>query len=389
VGIPPFDKTVLRQGDIDTLQEVDNYEIFRAILEGDTSINSDGKLVEDWQLHNYAHGIIGGALVADINQTPSPANQTKILGTMNNINSSPYDPIFWLNHSNVDRLWAEWQSNGHAGEDFFPDFSVSKEHPYGHNIDNRMWPWDGGFSKPANYGPGDYTSLIPDFDPNDIVTPRDTLNFLDRGYTYSTLLDGATLPEFSQRINGTLNDDKLEGTKGNDSINGLAGNDNLTGLRGDDFLVGGAGNDTLFGESGNDILRGGTGFDVLYGGKGNDLLIGGQGADSLIGNGGSDEFRFYSVDDAGDNIKQFSRKEDIISFSASGFLGGLRKDMPVLNEQFTLEMSSSSSSTRFLYDRSSGILSFDSDGNGSASAIPIVTLQNKPILSASNLSIVG
>jgi tyrosinase len=389
VGIPPFDKTVLRQGDIDALQEVDNYEIFRALVEGDTSINSNGMLVGDWQLHNYAHGVIGGALVGDINQTPSPANQTKILGTMNNINSSPYDPIFWLNHSNVDRLWAEWQSNGHAGEDFFSDFSVSTEHPYGHNIDNRMWPWDGGFSKPANYGPGDYTSLIPNFDPNDIVTPRDTLNFLDRGYTYSTLLNGSTLPEFSQRINGTLNDDKLKGTKGNDSINGLAGDDILTGLKGEDFLIGNAGNDPLLGGLGNDTLRGGSGYDFLYGGKGNDLLIGGQEADFLTGGKGSDEFRFYSAYDGGDTIIDFSLTEDTISFSASGFLGGLRKDTTVFDEQFVLGISSPSSSTRFLYDQSSGILSFDPDGNGCADAMSIATLQNKPILASNNLLIIG
>jgi tyrosinase len=389
VGVPPFDKTVLRQEDIDALQEVNNYEIFRAIGEGDTSINSDGMLVEDWQLHNYAHGIIGGALVGDINKTPSPANQTKILGTMNNINSSPYDPIFWLNHSNVDRLWAEWQSNGHAGEDFFPDFPVSTEHPYGHNIDDRMWPWDGGFSKPANYGPGDYLSLIPNFDPNDIVTPNDTLNFLDRGYTYSSLLNGATLPEFSQSINGTLNDDNLEGTPGNDRISGLAGNDTLMGLEGDDLLIGGAGNDTLFGGLGNDILRGGTGDDVLYGEDGNDILTGGRGADFLTGGKGSDEFRFYSVDDAGSTITDFSPTEDTISFSASGFLGGLRKDIPVLDEQVVLGISSPSSSTRFLYDRSSGILSFDPDGNGSTAAVSIVTLENKPILTSNNLLVVG
>jgi len=27
---------------------------------------------------------------------------------------SPLDPIFWLHHSNIDRLWAEWNSRGHG-----------------------------------------------------------------------------------------------------------------------------------------------------------------------------------------------------------------------------------------------------------------------------------
>ena len=31
-------------------------------------------------------------------------------GTMNS-SSSPADPIFFLHHANIDRIWAEWQEN--------------------------------------------------------------------------------------------------------------------------------------------------------------------------------------------------------------------------------------------------------------------------------------
>ncbi|MEH2169738.1 MAG: tyrosinase family protein [Nostoc sp.] len=50
----------------------------------------------------------GGSLVDKLEPDRVP-QQTQILGTMNSIPSSPYDPIFWLNHANADRLWAEWQ----------------------------------------------------------------------------------------------------------------------------------------------------------------------------------------------------------------------------------------------------------------------------------------
>jgi tyrosinase len=35
-------------------------------------------------------------------------------GTMSS-SSSPADPIFWLHHANIDRLWAKWQA-GHLGQ---------------------------------------------------------------------------------------------------------------------------------------------------------------------------------------------------------------------------------------------------------------------------------
>jgi tyrosinase len=185
VEVPPFDKYPLAQEKIDTLKKVDNYEIFRALLEGDRSINALGELVPDWTLHDYAHGVIGGALVNDINKTPDPSNQTMILGTMNSILSSPYDPVFWINHSNVDRLWAEWQDDGHTGSSFYPANEAPRV-PFGHNLNDPMWPWDGGLSTPSNLGPGDILSLLPKYGLDDIITPGNVLDFRKLGYTYDT-----------------------------------------------------------------------------------------------------------------------------------------------------------------------------------------------------------
>lgn len=41
--------------------------------------------------HNTVHGWVGG--------------------TMNNIMISPADPLFWLHHAEVDRIWSAWQAN--------------------------------------------------------------------------------------------------------------------------------------------------------------------------------------------------------------------------------------------------------------------------------------
>jgi tyrosinase len=59
--------------DIDNILRIQDYEQFRAALEG---------------LHNNVHSWVGGSMSAG---------------------SSPNDPIFFLNHANVDRLWAQWQ----------------------------------------------------------------------------------------------------------------------------------------------------------------------------------------------------------------------------------------------------------------------------------------
>lgn len=108
VGVPPCDKYPIPKVAVEQLFSFDNYEIFNALIEGAVTLDK-GNYVEGWILHSYAHSLIGGSLVDNINPTQGVPKQIRILGTMDSIPSSPYDPIFWLIHANVDRLWAEWQ----------------------------------------------------------------------------------------------------------------------------------------------------------------------------------------------------------------------------------------------------------------------------------------
>ncbi|NJL19907.1 MAG: tyrosinase family protein [Leptolyngbyaceae cyanobacterium SM1_3_5] len=174
VAIPPCAASVPK-ADVQALMKFDNYEIFNALIEGAIILNSN-QFVAGWALHACAHSIIGGSVVDPQN----PLRQTRILGTMDSIPSSPYDPIFWLNHANVDRLWAEWQDQGHTGETFYP----SEGMPYGHNLHDRMWPWDGGSSQPGNYGIADLRPLLTPTEA--IASPADLLDFRNLGYTYDT-----------------------------------------------------------------------------------------------------------------------------------------------------------------------------------------------------------
>ncbi|MBH8552291.1 tyrosinase family protein [Nostocaceae cyanobacterium CENA357] len=178
--IPPANNYPLPQTEINNLLNINDYLQFRPAMEGDITVDQNGNEIPGVFTHNYLHGLVGGVL-ADLTQFPPLLLQR--LGTMSNVPGSPNDPVFWLHHANVDRLWAQWQENNYSRKAFYP----KTNQPYGHNLNDRMWPWDGGQSTPATIGPGDILSLLPSFATNDIVTPKDTLNLRKYGYTYDTL----------------------------------------------------------------------------------------------------------------------------------------------------------------------------------------------------------
>ena len=57
------------------------------------------------------------------------------LGGSSEIIYSPNDPVFWLLHANIDRLWAEWQAK--HDPDYLPVMGAQE----GHNLHDRMSPF--------------------------------------------------------------------------------------------------------------------------------------------------------------------------------------------------------------------------------------------------------
>jgi len=76
-------------------------------------------------MHNVVHIYVGG-----IWKTGNKVSE----GTMA-YNTSPNDPVFFLHHANVDRIWAAWELQG--GSHYKPGRGA----PYGWNAPDTMWPW--------------------------------------------------------------------------------------------------------------------------------------------------------------------------------------------------------------------------------------------------------
>ncbi|HWB74507.1 MAG TPA: tyrosinase family protein [Nannocystaceae bacterium] len=122
---------------------------FRSLLEaGSSSVSS----------HNEVHRYIGGHMGAA---------------------ASPNDPIFWLHHCNIDRLWAMWQLDGHAGTTWFPSSAA-----FGHTLASAMWPWTGStvYALPS----GMPTYYLPDFTGEPARTNGELLDHHALGYAYDT-----------------------------------------------------------------------------------------------------------------------------------------------------------------------------------------------------------
>lgn len=148
--VPPFNLTS------------DRGRSFRNALEGEFAANTMACGADGWMgprpsdpgtpatsnrltLHNMVHPWVAGVISQGDPRTARRG--TMILST------SPNDPVFFLHHANVDRLWASWQAR-HPGRTYEP-----KTGHEGNNADSPMVP----FGR---------------------VTPQRVENIADLGYRY-------------------------------------------------------------------------------------------------------------------------------------------------------------------------------------------------------------
>jgi tyrosinase len=80
----------------------------------------------------------------DMELNPHGQAHTRWEGFIRQISTAAKDPLFFLLHCNVDRLWAKWQRlNGRFNPAAADSYTGSPGNPIGHNLPDTMWPWNG------------------------------------------------------------------------------------------------------------------------------------------------------------------------------------------------------------------------------------------------------
>ncbi|WP_246520574.1 putative Ig domain-containing protein [Microvirga arabica] len=143
-----------------------------------------------------------------------------------------------------------------------------------------------------------------------------------------------------------------------------------------------------------DSLRGNSHANVLDGRGGADRIEGAGGADRLTGGMGADTFVYGALAESSDTITDFvsslvsTTSSDVLSFSASGFGGGLAQGSTVSLVQGANPVATNSHG-QFLFDTDDHALLWDVDGTGGTAPTLISTLSSVVSLSANDFLIVA
>jgi len=111
---------------------------------------------------------------------PHGLAHTSFGGSISSIPTAARDPLFFLLHCNVDRLWAKWQQQFKR---FDPALAAAYDsnptNPIGHNLPDTMWPWNGvtGGTRPPTAPGGAMASAPSATAPGPKPRVRDSLDY--------------------------------------------------------------------------------------------------------------------------------------------------------------------------------------------------------------------
>jgi tyrosinase len=116
---------------------------------------------------------------AQMEYSPHTSAHTSFEGYVKYLTTTVRDPLFFLLHANVDRLWAKWQwLNRRFDTASGGTYARSNPTRVGHDLDDTMWPWNGikGSPRPQDAPGGPFPpSFVPA--PGPAPTVRSMIDF--------------------------------------------------------------------------------------------------------------------------------------------------------------------------------------------------------------------
>ena len=123
-----------------------------------------------------------------------------------NVTIAPRDPLFFMLHSNVDRLWATWQAAGNANDRIDPtdqeayffqgDAGAPGAQRIGDNVDDTLWPWDKDTARPRPHTAPGGPMINSPFTAFPGKTPKvsDAIDYQGKTNKQNLLFDYDTIP---------------------------------------------------------------------------------------------------------------------------------------------------------------------------------------------------
>lgn len=185
-----------------------------------------------------------------------------------------------------------------------------------------------------------------------------------------------------ERIIGSNFNDALTGSNVDWDGNAVIDPSTLEGGNGNDTLTGGNGNTTALGGAGGDTIAGQGGSDTLNGGAGNDTLSGGSGADVFVFN------TSLSASSNLDRITDFSSPPDQIQIENAFFKGLSAGALSSAKFWKSAAGVAHDADDRIVYNTSTGVLSYDGNGNKAGGAVAFAVIANKANITAADFLVI-
>ena len=112
------------------------------------------------------------------------AHVSFLFGFIRSVPTAPRDPLFFLLHANVDRLWAKWQwLRRRSRPTHLLAFAPAVPDRIGHRLDDTMWPWNGvtGAPRPPTAPGGGFAPSPSTAAPGASPTVRAMIDYLAVG----------------------------------------------------------------------------------------------------------------------------------------------------------------------------------------------------------------